>query len=54
MQERAALVKEIKNEEKKRRRRVDRARGLSDADLVSIITTRAAAKAKAKAKALAE
>ena len=45
---------EIKNEERKRTRRIERARGLSDDDLLGIITARAAAKAKAKGNAKAK
>ena len=49
--EREALQKEIKNEERKRLRHKEKARGLSDADLLDIMAARAAAKAKAHAKA---
>ena len=55
--QRDALNKRIKNEEKKRARRIERARGLSDADLLSIMASRAAAKAaaaKARAKVKAK
>ena len=52
--EKAVVVSEIRNAEKKRRRRMERARFLSDEDLGSIIASRANANAKAKAKASAE
>ena len=53
--ERAALQKEIRNEERKRRRRLEKARGLSNEDLLEIAAARAAqAKAKAAAKAKAK
>ncbi len=41
----------IYNEERKRQRLLDRAKGLSDDDLLMILSTRASAKAKAQAKA---
>ena len=49
--EQADISREIKNEQKKRQRLLEKARGLNDVDLVSVIAARAAAKAKAKAKA---
>ena len=49
-QERRRLSKELKQEERKRARRMDKARGLSDDDLMSIVAMRVTAKAKAKAK----
>ena len=49
-----ALKKDIKNVERKRLRLKEKARGLSDADLLDIIATRAAAKAKAHTKAKAK
>ena len=49
-QERNNLGREIRNAEKKRARLVEKARHLSDGDLLSVLATRAAAKAKAKAK----
>ena len=55
--QRDLLSRQIKLEERKRARRLERARGLSDADLMSIIAERAAARAaaaKAKAKAKAK
>ena len=59
-EERKALLKEVRNEERKRKRRLEKARGLSNNDLLEIAAQRvaqanakAAAKAKAKAKAAA-
>ena len=57
--ERAAVVKDIRNEGKKRQRLLARASGLSTTDLLGVVTMRAAqtmakAKAKAKAKATAD
>ena len=54
MAERAQLHKDIRNADRKRARLVERARGLSDSDLVSIMANRAAAKSKAAAKAKAK
>ena len=48
--ERDALSRQIRAQEKKRLRTVERARGLSDADLLSIMAARAVAKARAEAK----
>ena len=48
--QRSAVAKAIKNEAKKRRRVLDRAKTLSTDDLLSVVAARAAAKAKAKAK----
>ena len=48
------ISKEIKLENRKRQRLLEKARGLSDTDLLSVVATRAAAKAKAKAKARAK
>ena len=53
-QDRRRLAQDIKNAERKRTRCVEKARGLSDTDLVAILATRAAAKAKAVAKAKAK
>jgi hypothetical protein len=47
-------VRDLRNAEKKRARLIERARGLSDVDLVAILGTRAACKAKAKGKAKAK
>ena len=59
-EERKSLLKELRNEERKRKRRLEKARGLSNNDLLEIAAQRvakanakAAAKAKAKAKAAA-
>ena len=52
-EERKRVAKEMKLQERKRQRLLVRAQGLSDADLLDIITSRAAAKAKAKSKAKA-
>ena len=52
--ERGALEKEINKVECKRLRLKEKARGLSDADLLDIMATRATAKAKADAKAKAK
>jgi hypothetical protein len=47
-----AVAKEMKSEQRKRKRMLDKAKNLSDADLLSVVATRQAqAKAKAKAKA---
>ena len=54
MAERNAVKRELKNEQRKRVRMMERARGLSDADLANILATRAAAKSKAAAKAKAK
>ena len=47
------ISREIKTENKKRQRLLEKSRGLSELDLLSIISTRAATKAKSKAKASA-
>ena len=47
------ITKEIKLENRKRQRLLEKARGLSDTDLLSVVATRAAAKAKAKVTARA-
>ena len=49
--EQEEITREIRNEQKKRVRLMERARGLNDADLLAVICARAAAKTKAKAKA---
>ena len=61
MKERTDVQKMIKNEKKKRQRIMEKAKGLSDADLMSVIAARAAqakaapkAKGKANAKAKAK
>ena len=48
--ERDALSRQIRAQEKRRVRTMEKARGLSDKDLLSIMTVRAAAKARAEAK----
>ena len=45
------ISREIKKENKKRQRLLEKSRGLSELDLLTIISTRAATKAKSKAKA---
>ena len=45
------LTAQIKLESRKMQRLLDKARGLSDSDLLSVVATRAAAKAKASTKA---
>ena len=50
----ASLYREQRAEEKRRFRRMDRARGLNDEDLLAIVASRAVAKAKAKPKAKAK
>ena len=55
--QRAAVAKAIKNEERKRKRVLERAKTLSTDDLLGVVAARAAAKAKiaqAKAKAKAK
>jgi hypothetical protein len=52
-EERRELNNEIRNEARKRRRRLEKARGLSNQDLLEVAASRAAA-AKAKAKANAK
>ena len=52
--QRRATAKALAREERKRKRALDLARGLSDEDLIGIIASRASAKAKAKAKAEAK
>ena len=47
------ISREIKKENKKRQRFLEKSRGLSELDLLTIISTRAATKAKSKAKASA-
>jgi len=51
---RKAVQKELKNEERKRQRLMDKARNLSNEDLASVLGSRAVAAAKAKAKAEAK
>jgi hypothetical protein len=53
-QERQQLSKELKNAERKRARLIERARGLSDKDIMSLMGARAAKITKAKAKAKAK
>ena len=52
--QREIVKRDLRNAQRKRVRLLERARGLTDADLTSILATRAAAKAKAKAKASAK
>ena len=49
-EERRRLQMDLNNANRRRTRLLERARGLTDADLLDILSTRAAAKAKAKAK----
>ena len=51
--QREIVKRDLRNEQRKRVRLMERARGLSDTDLTTILATRAAAKAKAKANAKA-
>jgi len=53
LDERRRVAQELHNEARKRMRRMDRARGLSDDDLLEILRSRAAAKAKASPEAKA-
>ena len=48
------VAKDVKNEERKRARNLERARGLSPADLLSVFTEKVNAEAKAQAKAKAK
>ena len=48
------LARDVKNEERKRARNLERARGLRPADLLSVFTEKVNAEAKAKAKAKAK
>ena len=50
-QERDAVSKDLRNAERKRQRLLERARGLSDDDLLALVAARAVAKGHAKAKA---
>ena len=50
----ADIARQARNEEKKRQRRLIRAQGLSQADLLMLAGAKAAAKAKAEAKAAAK
>ena len=52
--ERDQVNKDIRNADKKRARLLEKARGLSDDDLMNIIACRVAAKSKAAAKAKAK
>ena len=52
--EKKQLNKDVKNEERKRARRVSKAKSLSNDDLLTILASRVAAKAKPKAKAKAK
>ena len=52
--EQQQISTEIRNEHKRRQRLLEKSRGLSDEELLSVISTRAAAKSKAKAKAKAK
>ena len=51
--EQQVIAKEIHNQQRKRARLLEKARGLTDAELLTVVSTRAAAKAKAKAKSRA-
>ncbi len=48
--QKAQVVKELRSETRKRARLVEKAKGLTDADLVEVLAARAKAKAKAEAK----
>ena len=48
-----AVQKEVKKEARKRKRIIEKAKTLSDHDLLAVVQARAVAKAKAKAKAAA-
>ena len=48
--EQREVAKEIHNKQRKRARLLEKARGLTDAELLTVVSTRAAVKAKAKAK----
>ena len=52
--EKEQIAKDIRNTERKRIRLMERAKGLSDSDLMAIVASRATAKAKASAKAKAK
>ena len=52
--EKKQLNKDVKNEERKKARRVSKAKSLSNDDLLTILASRVAAKAKPKAKAKAK
>ena len=52
--QRRANAKELAKEERKRKRALEQARGLSDEDLIGIIASRASAKAKAQTKGAAK
>ena len=49
--ERAQVKKDLRNETRKRKRLLAKAKGLSTDDLLNVVVMKAAAKAKAKAKA---
>ena len=51
--EQQELTRQIRNEQRKRQRLIQKARALSEADLATILGARAAARAKAKPKARA-
>ena len=53
-QQRKQVAKDLKNEKKKRQRVMDKAKTLSDAELLQVLGARANANAKAKAKAKAK
>ena len=52
LREREQVAREIRNAERKRARLLERARGLSNEDLLAVMGVRAVAKAKPKAKAV--
>lgn len=54
VQERKAVQKDLRNEQRKKRRLLDKAKTLSDGDLLQVIATRAKAKSVAEAKAKAK
>ena len=54
VQGRKAVQKDLRNEQRKKRRLLDKAKTLSDGDLLQVIATRAKAKSVAEAKAKAK
>ena len=52
--EKEQIAKDIRNTERKRIRLMERAKGISDSDLMAIVAPRATAKAKASVKAKAK
>ena len=54
LRERDEVRRALRNEDRKRQRLIEKAKGLSNQDLMDILAARAAAKAKAKPKAKAK